>query len=263
MLVNAKVFGVNADWLLGGALAACILAFYFTRNPVFSMAGFAAILLLFLFDAAPCKWDAKGVKSSLLELVGAVALAAGAWFVLQFVLSTAAPLDVVTSCSMLPVLERGDFIVVAGREVAAPTVFVDGPVEAALQGATLQKAACTLALKGEQFERACTTGVTVVGKFFAANSSNDVIVFDATPRAYGLVVHRAFLRVVNGTHEFFLTKGDNNLGLDQEAGIGIVPRADVHGAVVMRAPLAGFLKLFLFMQFDEPEGCKVLVTGGN
>jgi len=244
-------------------LAASVLAFYATREPLFAAIGALFIVLLFINDALPEKWTKNDAKKSGIELVIAIALAVGLWLALQLVLQTASPIDVVTSCSMLPAFERGDMIIVRGGEIKAPTIRISGRIEDALNSATVTKSPCTLSLAGAAQAAQCTHAVTVEGQTVAANHSNDVIVFEPQPRIYGLIVHRAFARLDNGTDEWFLTKGDNNLGLDQEAVFQAVPRQDVHGAVTLRLPLLGFLKLFLFGQFSEPPGCKALVTGGN
>lgn len=266
MLLQKKLFGVNSEILLGALLITAILLFYLTRQPLFAMAGFALIVLLFFLDAAPQKWDAASVKGSAAELLIALGLALAVWFGLQLALGTSSPLDVVTSCSMLPALERGDLIVVRNDAIDAPTARVAGSIEQVLKeisASDVQKQACSLSVQGRTQPADCTTGITLRGATYPFNSSNSVIVFEPTPRFYGLIVHRAFLRVSNGTHEYFFTKGDNNLGLDQEAGISLVSRSDVHGRVIARIPFVGFLKLFLFLQFEEPQGCKLLVTGGN
>ncbi len=244
-------------------LAVSVLAFYATREPIFAVTGALFIVLLFINDALPEKWTKKDAKKSGVELVIALALAIGLWLALQFILQTASPIDVVTSCSMLPAFERGDMIIVRGGTINAPTISIPGSIEDALNSATVTKSPCTLSLAGAAQAAQCTYAVTVEGQTVTANHSNDVIVFEPQPRVYGLIVHRAFARLDNGTAEWFLTKGDNNLGLDQESVFEAVPRQDVHGAVTLRIPLLGFLKLFLFGQFSEPQGCKALVAGGN
>ncbi len=61
------------------------------------------------------------------EIVIAIAVVIGLWLFLRFALNTPTPLDVVPSCSMLPVLHRGDMIVIQGLNVTklrAPIVDV-------------------------------------------------------------------------------------------------------------------------------------------
>lgn len=258
-----KLVLANRGSILAALVALFVIVFYVTRNPLFAGLGFVAIILLFVNDALPSKWDAAGVKRAAIELAVALAIALAFWFALQFALGSPSPIDVVTSCSMLPNLERGDMILVRGGAINVPTVAVSGSIEAALHGATVEKDACTLSMAGKPSQQLCTTAVILNGQRVPANRTNDIIVFEPTPRYYGLIVHRAFLRVTNETSEYFLTKGDNNLGADQEGAFSAVPRSDVHGAVAFRIPLLGFLKLFMFGQFAEPPACKALVAAGN
>ncbi len=258
-------------------MAVCVLGFYFTRSPVFSMLGFFAIISLVLVDlffsneASPSKARGKSAgqedwKKSLIELGQALGLALIAWFALQFVLQTNAPLDVVTSCSMLPNLERGDLIFVKGGVPNAPVVNFSGSLESLKGELFAPKSPCTVLVAGKPVATACTTALIYKSVTVPASppTSNDVIVFEPTPRDYGLIVHRAVARFSNGTHEFFFTKGDNNQGVDQESRfLEPVPRQDVKGSVAFRIPLIGFLKLFLFMQFDEPAGCKQVLKAGS
>ncbi len=250
-------------YVLGGLLALSVLSFSLTRNPAFAIAGFVFLVALFAHDILPTKWNREELISTGRELLYAVALAVGVWLGLQFVLGTTAPLDVVTSCSMLPNLERGDMIVVQGKRPQALEVSFNSSVEEFLKQVKLGKNPCTLRVGGTPIQVACTTYLIHNGTEFSQKRDSDVIVFDATPRFYGLIVHRVFARLSNGTHEFYLTKGDNNFGIDQELSFTPIPPQDVKGVVVARLPFLGFLKLFLFMQFEEPQGCKQLIQGGN
>lgn len=249
--------------MLAGLLVASVLAFSLTREPVFAMAGFLFLLGLLVQDLLPSKWSAGEVRKTALELVYALLLALGVWFGLQFVLGTSAPIDVVTSCSMLPNLERGDMIVVQGAMPRAPSLEFTDTVDNLRDGLQVGKNSCRVVVAGNAVDAVCTRTLFYKGRTLELDRSNDVILFDAPPRFHGLIVHRVFARVSNGTHEFYLTKGDNNLGLDQETGFLPVAPADVKGVVRGRIPLLGFLKLFLFMQFEEPPGCKQLVQGGE
>ncbi|MBI3587743.1 hypothetical protein HY995_05510 [Candidatus Micrarchaeota archaeon] len=248
------------------ALAACVALFYFTRNPVFAVAGFAALAGLVLRDIIPSTPDAKGVKSTIVELAYALGLAVAVWLVLQFLLGTDTPVDVVTSCSMLPNLERGDMIVVQGLgDARSNSLQFSGGVDTLFSGPDrLRRLArqCTVNTGGAVVSTLCTSGVEYAGGEYSQDRQGDILVFIPTPRDVGLIVHRSFLRLANGTDEFFLTKGDNNVGLDQEAGFLPVPSRDVKGKVLFRIPLLGYLKLFLFMQFEEPQGCRFRIVSG-
>lgn len=55
------------------------------------------------------------IKETIIALLFALLL----WFGAGFLLNTPSPLSAVASCSMLPVLERGDFVIVQGAPVSA------------------------------------------------------------------------------------------------------------------------------------------------
>ena len=250
-------------YVFAGLLALSVIGFSETRNPAFAIIGFVFLLALFVHDILPSKWSKQEILATGKELLYAVLLAVGAWLALQFILGTQAPLDVVTSCSMLPNLQRGDMILLQGKRPDVMTLEINGSFENLQKKLGVGRTDCTLLVGGTPVQAICTRSILYDGTAFPQKRDSDVIVFDASPRFYGLVVHRAFARLTNGTQEFYLTKGDNNLGIDQEAGFALVSPSDIKGVVIARIPLVGFLKLFLFMQFEEPQGCKQLIQGGE
>ena len=58
-----------------------------------------------------------GWKHEIVDTLIAVAVALGVWFGASLLLNTSTPLSAVVSCSMLPNLERGDFVIVQGTEL--------------------------------------------------------------------------------------------------------------------------------------------------
>lgn len=264
-------------------VALCVLGFYFTRSPAFSIVGFFSILLLVFVDlfyqasepaskpsggfkGAPQKDDKDAWKKSLVELAQALGLAVIAWLALQYALQTNAPIDVVTSCSMLPALERGDLIFVKGGAPNAPVVNFSGSLDSLKGDLFAPKSECIVVVAGKPVSAVCTTGLLYKSITLQTYppTSNDIVVFEPRPREYGLIVHRAVARFYNGTNEFLFTKGDNNQLVDQESRfLEPVPKEDLKGSVLFRIPLVGFLKLFLFMQFEEPPGCKQVLQAGS
>src|SRR3989344_1525022 len=253
----------NLVYVLAGLLVLSIAGFSLTRSPAFAIAGFVVLLALVVHDITPSKWNANELKKTGVELLVALVLALGVWTGLELALPNSTPVDVVTSCSMLPNLERGDMIIVQGKEPRATEIKFEGTLESVQKDLRVVKAPCTLRESGIPVQVACTQSVVYKGATYSLDPRNDVIVFDAEPRFYGLIVHRAFAKLTNGTDSFYLTKGDNNIGIDQEAGFSPVSAKALKGVVVNRIPFVGFLKLFLFMQFDEPQGCKQLLTAGE
>jgi len=202
---------------------------------------------------------------------------------------------------MLPVLQRGDFIVLQGGGVNAFEANVSFPLgNAATQSIALDArkqgkryylryttildssnglapASAPASFANYSFSdcvrvplssgsgnaindsgaglEACTSGVTVDKVVFEASNSNDVIVYEAQPPEYGLIIHRVLAKLKASDGTFYLTKGDNNQFADQQLGISVVPESAVKGRVVTRIPLVGYFKLLLFMQFEFPQGC--------
>jgi len=63
--------------------------------------------------------DKNGWKHELLDTVMALVVAIAIWYGASFLLNTSSPISAVVSCSMLPNLQRGDFVVVQGADVRA------------------------------------------------------------------------------------------------------------------------------------------------
>ncbi|MFH0834741.1 MAG: hypothetical protein V1881_00150 [Candidatus Micrarchaeota archaeon] len=278
------------------ALAALVLflaAYVATGFVLFAFGVFAcvvAVILLEILTEDTFK-SQKGAKQSAWELGIAFASAIAAWFILGFVLQTSSPINVVTSCSMLPVLERGDLIILQGGNIRVP----EAQYAASLANATYEQRGirvdaadgtrtyrfilpiiggnslfeyglepCTAeARDGASTQEFCAYRITLNGTEYALNRNNDIIVYEPTPAYYGLIIHRAFLKINAADGAYYLTRGDNNEFLDQQSGIQLVPEKDVKGKVLLRVPYVGYLKLFLFMQFEEPKGCGYLVKGGG
>lgn len=280
---NARFYSKLSTAFL--ALLALSLAGYaLSQSVIFAVGVFIFLIALFAADFAHANREYKGWTQTVYEVITALGLAVAAWLVLSFVLQTSTPLNVVTSCSMLPVLERGDLIILQGGAVRAPEVnvpfalsnaeIVGKRLESPLLGKSYSLSYSTVvsgvdavnysftdcvakARDGSVVGRdACVESAFAGGRVFNANSSNDVIVYDAVPAKYGLIIHRAFARLNATDGVFYLTKGDNNLFADQQFGISLVPESKVRGKVLFRIPFVGYLKLFLFLQFDEPPGCR-------
>ncbi len=100
-------------WLLYILLFA-LLAVYALYGAV--LVGAAAVLLIIVLVVLEVKASIKseGTKKGLLDIGLAVGAAVLVWVLLAVFLQTAAPLDAVSSCSMLPTLHRGDLIVLHG-----------------------------------------------------------------------------------------------------------------------------------------------------
>ena len=66
--------------------------------------------------------QAHGWKHEALDTLIALAVAVAAWYAISFLLNTSSPISAVVSCSMLPNLQRGDFVIVQGAPVRAYSI---------------------------------------------------------------------------------------------------------------------------------------------
>ncbi len=80
--------------------------------------GILIALEIFAFVGLEVKEGIKhhGVKHEIVDTVIALVLALVIWYGSSFLLNTQSPLSAVVSCSMLPNLQRGDFVIVQGTE---------------------------------------------------------------------------------------------------------------------------------------------------
>lgn len=234
------------------ALAASVILYIVSKNTVFSITAFLSLVVLLVEEIIPKKWSADEIRLNAAELAWAMAAAVFAWIFLTVALGTPSPIDVVTSCSMRPVLERGDMVILSGGAVNAPAVNYSG------QGISAVKRPCLVEKGGKESGALCTESILVGNETVGFNRSNDIIVYEPVPRVTELIIHRAFAKL-DGESAGYITRGDNNRNADQEAGIELVSPDHVHGKVLFRVPYLGYLKLFLFMQFQEPEGCDYII----
>jgi signal peptidase I len=264
---------------LAAGLGLSIALYVALVTPFFAVTGFLCLAGIILLDFWRPSSKNNSVKLQLKETAVSLAIAVAAWYSLVFLLNTGSPLNVVTSCSMVPVLERGDFIILQGADYEAREVELDYDLskaeyiektfrvggeyykftEAYVGGEKVLSyglGACTVATRGGKTEtKPCTHSVEAGGRRFADLKDGDVIVYLAEPEKYGLIIHRILLKIKAEDGVYYVTKGDNNRFADQQAGITLVPEERVQGRVFARVPLIGYVKLFLFMQFEEPVGC--------
>jgi signal peptidase I len=100
-------------WALYALLAALIILYALTGNAVVGVAAMLAIAGVFYYEIKH-SIKTEGTKRSVIDIGMAVGAALLVWVVLMLVLQTSAPIDAVSSCSMLPALQRGDVVVLGG-----------------------------------------------------------------------------------------------------------------------------------------------------
>ncbi|MBI5636052.1 hypothetical protein HY993_03775 [Candidatus Micrarchaeota archaeon] len=253
--VRRKKLVDKSDWPAFAVLLAALTLYVLTQNALFGLVVFITLLYLLLADIIPKSFDQKTIQGTCIELSYALSKALLVWFAVILLLQTNYPLDVVTSCSMVPSLERGDMIVLQGGSIKAPTVEFNSSVEELLKSASVYKNSCRVSYEGKTGVDSCTGILSIGGKNFTPNTSNDVIVYEPNPRIEDLIIHRVVAVAKNATNSYYFTKGDNNPSLDQESVIAPTPADKVRGKVLFRIPYAGYLKLFLYLQFNAPKAC--------
>ncbi len=100
-------------WALYALLAALIVAYAVLGNQLVGLAALLTIVAIFYYEIKH-SIKTEGTRKSVIDIGMAVGAALLLWLVLILALRTSAPIDAVSSCSMLPVLQRGDIVVLSG-----------------------------------------------------------------------------------------------------------------------------------------------------
>jgi signal peptidase I len=238
--------------------AAAIAFYVITQNAVFALATFA--LLVFVFYE-----EFFTQKNALKEMISSIAFALGAWLLLSFLLNTSSPINVVTSCSMLPDLERGDLIILKGegdyntqatqfdenlsRVQYSPYSLGNGQSSAKIILPTangnpvFQPAVktCTRSRGGQTYQVACLDYASIANAKSYPSKANDVLVFESDTAA-GLIIHRSLAKINAKDGEYYLTKGDNNQFPDQISGFPLIKRQEMR-QVLFNIPILGVVGL--------------------
>ncbi len=100
-------------WALYALLALLIVAYAVLGSALVGLAALAVIICIFYYEIRHSV-KTEGTRRSVIDMVGAICAAIAVWIVLIVLLHTTAPVDAVSSCSMLPVLQRGDLVLLSG-----------------------------------------------------------------------------------------------------------------------------------------------------
>ncbi|NYZ74485.1 hypothetical protein H0O00_05050 [Candidatus Micrarchaeota archaeon] len=150
-------------WPYQAATLIATLALFLITNAVLrgGPLGFIPILLavlivveIFIFVGMEVKEGAQkhGWKHEVVDTIIALAVAVGIWYGMSFVLNTQSPISGVVSCSMLPNLQRGDFVVVQGAPIKAHEISMTQAELDSLSGAsTITSPAGNTSLEGSLF----------------------------------------------------------------------------------------------------------------
>ena len=133
------------------------------------------------------------------------------------------------------------------------------------QGNNLVKYQCGAAnvtlSNGTRIKEAYTTSITVANTTITGDLNNSVIVYQTEPQdsfyrdGDSYIVHRVYAIINADGSYYYLTKGDNNPGLDMQYFNTPPAQAQVEGRVIARIPYLGFLKLILSGTLSQPSGC--------
>ncbi|MFH2106883.1 MAG: hypothetical protein ABII22_06500 [Candidatus Micrarchaeota archaeon] len=98
-----------------------LFLFIITKNIFF---GIMIVLEIIIFVGLEVRQGATkhGWKNEIVDTLIAFGVALGFWIFLCIVLQTSSPISAVVSCSMLPNLERGDFVIVQGSQINAEEI---------------------------------------------------------------------------------------------------------------------------------------------
>ena len=119
-MARKKKQSSRTAWALYSLLAILIVAYAVTGSWAAGLAALLALAAIFYYEIRH-SLRTEGARKSVADIAIAVAAALVVWLVLVIVLQTAAPIDAVSSCSMLPVLRRGDLVVLHG--IGSPSAF--------------------------------------------------------------------------------------------------------------------------------------------
>lgn len=101
------------SWLLYLLLALLIVVYALIGNPIVGAAALLLIIIILFFEIKSSVSE-EGTRKSIIDIATAIGAAVVVWVLLIVFLHTTAPVDAVSSCSMLPVLHRGDLVVLHG-----------------------------------------------------------------------------------------------------------------------------------------------------
>ncbi len=205
-------------------------------------------------------WD-NSVLSWVIYLVFSFIFAFALYSGIGFLLQTASPLVIVVSGSMLPTMARGDVVLLhgaTGPELNVQEVVLDN---VDVSSSSLQDLAeLQLIGNGEWQLTFKSTQQTIR---IPKQGTSDIVVYVSKQRGIE-IIHRAVAKIRSNGKYYLLTKGDNNLSLDQDCGLvdeaipGLVstqkfcpspypiPFSLVKGKALGWLPYVGYVKLLLF-----------------
>ncbi|MEM3211935.1 MAG: S26 family signal peptidase [Candidatus Micrarchaeaceae archaeon] len=102
-------------------LAVSLIAYALTRIALLSIA-FIVVFVLLVVEETRRDIHSEGAKKAAKEVAEAIGIVIAIWLIAIVVLGTLSPVDVVPSCSMLPVLKIGDLVIL--KHISNMTMFL-------------------------------------------------------------------------------------------------------------------------------------------
>ncbi|MCL5419971.1 MAG: hypothetical protein M1354_03800 [Candidatus Marsarchaeota archaeon] len=100
-------------WLLYAALLLLIVVYALHNSIIIGIAVFALIVIILAIELKH-SISKEGIRKSVIDIAIALGAVAAFYVAAAIILQTPSPIDVVSSCSMLPVLQRGDMVLIHG-----------------------------------------------------------------------------------------------------------------------------------------------------
>ncbi len=335
MAARQKKGGSRLIWILYTVLAVLVIAYAIRNSPIIGAAALIAIVAVLI---AEFKYSVRseGMKKSIIDILVALGAVAALWIVLMVVLDTGAPIDVVSSCSMLPVLQRGDLVALHGignvsqfvssnhipvvnvsatemskflanienefvsfyaynpsnMSEISTTVIGNSTYKVGLYNnkcldtysylgeyynyykcrviqnsqagnlITYQYGVGRIDIRNQQYGVVYTSAITVANTTIVENYSNPIIVYRTTANDSftGDIIHRVYAVMRSGENYYFLTKGDNNPGLDIQFVNYPATQNGVVGYYVGGIPVLGYLKLIISGELQGQAQCGQVIV---
>ncbi|MCR4335677.1 MAG: hypothetical protein NUV57_04020 [archaeon] len=187
-------------------------------------------------------------------------------FVLSFLLGTNAPLVIVFSGSMEPILYRGDIVILTGAgSMRLTEANVDFPIKDKLlrEYAVIGKRVNSSGVKRD-------ASIKIGSDEFEFDEKGPIVVYFSPLRKQD-IIHRAVLKINAPDGQFLLTMGDNNNRMDQDCSssgndcivLAPIPVENLRGKYLFHLPLIGHIKLIIFDDLPWVFNCIGLSQRGN
>lgn len=212
-------------WILYFLGALSILLYLVSgSNSTFGIISFLLILVIAVNEFLPEDKGAQGIKKGAAEVIYSVLFAVGLWTILTLTLSTQTPINVVTSCSMLPTLQRGDLLLLKGGIVNTQEIKLNTTYQQFVNNMIPIPEPCIIQENGTNKDTRCINSILYNKTKYNFTKQGDIIVY--TPQVkiaklkpylqgIDLIVHRAVLKITATDGTYIITKGDNNPTPDQ------------------------------------------------